>query len=157
MTALAIGYDIYAIIFVIILAAVLIVLFGYSKSKHKGDATKEVIDEENASLSNVIENDDDENDENDEDDDREPDVIEIHGCITHKECYSGMNSSVRHPHAYKNFIINFRSDDGKDFEYSIDEETYLSIEEGDSGYVAIVGERFYGYCSDKDAADEIEE
>ena len=154
MTALAIGYDIYAIIFVIILAAVLIVLFGYSRSKHKGEVTKEVIDEENASLSNVIENDDD---ENDDDDDREPDVIEIHGCIVHKECFSGMNSSVRHPHAYKNFIINFRSDDGKDFEYSIDEETYLSIEEGDSGYVAIVGERFYGYCSDKDAANEIEE
>ncbi|MBQ2686568.1 MAG: hypothetical protein IJF55_02400 [Clostridia bacterium] len=154
MTVLAIGYDAYAIIFITILVAVLIVVFSQSyKSKRVAQIEKEV----EAVIDESISDDDVEDEDEDDDPDKDPEVIEIHGCVVHKECYSGMNSSVRHPHAYKNFIINFRSDDGKDFEYSIDEETYLSIEEGDSGYVAIVGERFYGYCSDKDAADEIEE
>ena len=106
---------------------------------------------------NLTEKNAEDNSDDEFSDDEEPEVVELHGCITHKECYSGMTSSVRHPHAYKNFVINFRSDDGEEHEYDIDEETYLSIEEGDFGYVAVVGERFYGYCSDKDAETESEE
>ena len=151
MTILAIGYDAYAIIFISILAAVLIVLF----SRGNKSSRKNGVDDEQSVVENTAENEDVQ--EEDEDFDEEPEVVELHGCITHKECYSGMTSSVRHPHAYKNFVINFRSDDGEEHEYDIDEETYLSIEEGDFGYVAVVGERFYGYCSDKDAANEIEE
>ncbi len=141
MTALIATYDLYAAVLLVIFAAV-IAYIVYYYFKHPPKNSQNV--ENGEELYNNIE----------ESEFEEPDILEIHGTVERKECFSAMNSSARNAHAYKTFMIYFKSDDGEDHEYSIEEETYLEIEEGDVGTVAIVGSRFYGYCSDKDSACE---
>ena len=80
----------------------------------------------------------------------EPPLREIHGTILTKNCYSGVGGT-KHVRAYTCFIIMFRSDEGEELRYEVDEDCYLAVSEGQAGTVAIVGTGFYGFCPDGEA------
>ena len=80
----------------------------------------------------------------------EPPLQEIHGTILSKYCYSGVGGT-KNVRAYTCFTIIFRSDKGEETSYEVDEECYIAVSEGQTGTVAIVGTRFYGFCPDEDA------
>ena len=77
----------------------------------------------------------------------EPPLCEVHGRITEKHCYSDL-VGTKNVHSYTCFYFLFLTDDGETLRYEIDAETYLAIEENAEGTVGIVGDQFYGFCSD---------
>ena len=80
-------------------------------------------------------------------DSEEPPVKEIHGRVIKKHCYTDV-IGMRSVRAYTNFHFIFLTDDGETLRYDTDEQTYLTIEENREGTIAIVGDRFYGFCPD---------
>ena len=79
----------------------------------------------------------------------EPPVEEIHGRVVGKRCYAETTNGTKSFRSYTCFYIDFLTDDGRSVTYQTDEEIYLSIEENAAGTVAIVGDRFYGFCPDE--------
>ena len=79
----------------------------------------------------------------------EPPVEEIHGRVVGKRCYAETTNGTKSFRSYTCFYIDFLTDDGRSVTYQTDEELYLSVEEDAAGTVAIVGDRFYGFCPDE--------
>ena len=73
---------------------------------------------------------------------------EVNVVISGKRCGTrivGVKSNV----ALKGFFITFTADDGRVFEFKVEEELYLSLEEGQKGSIAIVNDNFYGFCPEE--------
>lgn len=81
-------------------------------------------------------------------DDSETELCETHGRVAEKLCGTrayGTND----PHFEKGFFIVFETDGGETLEYRVDEETYLAVQEGETGTVAACDGRFFGFCPDE--------
>ena len=75
----------------------------------------------------------------------EPPIEEIPVTIVKLSCGAKLQGS-KTPIAVKEFYANFRTEDGNEFELSVDEESYFSLEENKKGTLAIVNGNFYGFC-----------
>ena len=79
----------------------------------------------------------------------EPELTEIHAVIEKMTC--GVDTTgFKTVNIYKEFNVSFRKDDGELLELPVEEEFYLALEEGMVGTVAIVNDRFYGFCPDEE-------
>lgn len=77
----------------------------------------------------------------------EPELCEIRGKIIEKHCYTQINGT-KNLQVQKEFYIIFEPQNGEAVKYSVDEGVYLEAEENKIGTAAIVGDRFYGFCSE---------
>lgn len=87
------------------------------------------------------------------DEEFEPELTEIHAVIEKMTC--GVDATgFKTVNVYKEFTVSFRKDDGELLELPVEEEFYLALEEGMVGTVAIVNDRFYGFCPDDEQTEE---
>lgn len=64
--------------------------------------------------------------------------------VLKKYCYT-KTYGYRTPEMKKHFFIIFQTDDGQKFEYEVEEDIYLTINEGQTGTIGIVNGNFYGF------------
>ena len=77
----------------------------------------------------------------------EPPLTEINARVISMRCGTKMYGT-KSPELHKEFFVTFLTDDGETFEYKVEEEIYLSIYEDQTGTLATVNGKFYGFCSD---------
>ena len=121
----------YAVPFLILIFPIYFVVYYFRTRKERQDAVEKLEEQEETAPA------------------EEPPIEEIHGRIVKKRCYAETTNGTKTFRSYTCFFIDFVSDEGEPFCYELDEETYLSIEEDTEGTVAIVGDRFYGFCPDE--------
>lgn len=77
----------------------------------------------------------------------EPQITEYHVTVADMTCNAETYGYSR-PVTEKEFHVLFLTDDGEKLALDVDEETYLSLNVGESGMLAIVNEKFYGFVPD---------
>lgn len=77
----------------------------------------------------------------------EPQITEYHVNVTDMKC-DAESYGYSLPVTEKEFHVLFLTDDGEKIALDVDEETYLSLNVGDSGMLAILTEKFYGFVPD---------
>ena len=82
-------------------------------------------------------------------DESEFEVEEIYVRVVSK-CCGTRAFGTKTPHHEKGFFVSFVNDNGQTLEYRVDEETYLDVEEGMTGTVAVHNGMFYSFCADED-------
>ncbi len=58
------------------------------------------------------------------------------------------NVGLRLPKTVKGFIVTFLTDEGESLEFSVSEEFYLSLKEGERGTLALLDGALYDFVSD---------
>ncbi len=74
-------------------------------------------------------------------------MTEYHVNVTDMTC-DVESFGYSRPVTEKIFRVMFLTDDGEKIVLDVDEETYLSLNVGESGMLAIVNEKFYGFVPD---------
>ena len=82
------------------------------------------------------------------DTEEEPPLEEIVCCVRTKYCGISV-SGGKVPTVGEDFCAVFVAEDGREFELAVEEEVYLSLEEGQKGTLAVVNGNFYGFCPDE--------
>ena len=77
----------------------------------------------------------------------EPTLTEINARVISMRCGTKMYGT-KSPDLQKEFFVTFLTDDGETLEYKVEEEFYLSLYEDQTGTLAIVNGKFYGFCDD---------
>ena len=77
-----------------------------------------------------------------------PEIQEYSVTVIGKRCEVNTYGS-KPPRAQKEFYLGFRTDDGKELIFSVGEESYLEVEEGQKGTVAVLNDNYYGFCADE--------
>lgn len=77
----------------------------------------------------------------------EPPITEYHVTVFDMAC-DAESYGYAQPALEKSFHVVFLTDDGEKLELEVDEETYLSLSKGESGMLAVLNEKFYGFNSD---------
>lgn len=81
--------------------------------------------------------------------DNELEIEEVHVRVVSK-CCGTRAYGTKLPHHETGFFVTFMTDSGETTEYRVDEETYLSAEDGMTGTVATHDGHFCGFCADED-------
>ena len=55
---------------------------------------------------------------------------------------------IKQPKTVRNFLVTFLTDDGEKLEFSVEEEFYTSLNEGERGSLALLNGAIYDYVSD---------
>ena len=55
---------------------------------------------------------------------------------------------IKQPKTVRNFSVTFLTDDGEKLEFSVEEEFYTSLNEGERGSLALLNGAIYDYVSD---------
>lgn len=74
-------------------------------------------------------------------------MTEYHVNVTDMTC-DAESYGYKQPVLEKGFHVLFLTDDGEKIALDVDEKTYLSLNVGESGMLAIVNEKFYGFVPD---------
>ena len=77
-----------------------------------------------------------------------PEIQEFSVTVIGKRCEVNTYGS-KPPRAQKEFYLGFRTDDGRELIFSVGEESYLEVEEGQKGTVAVLNDNYYGFCADE--------
>ena len=75
-------------------------------------------------------------------------IIEVDAVVTKKECFV-KSYGIKIPETVKEFYITFSTFSGEEKRYSVNEELYLSVEEGVVGSIALVDNRFFDFYFEK--------
>ena len=75
----------------------------------------------------------------------EPPLDEVDATVVSMRCRTGFSGSHKSPQSIKEFYVTFRTSDGKEIEFKVDEAVYLSLDENLSGSLATLNGSFYGF------------
>lgn len=75
----------------------------------------------------------------------EPPLDEVDATVVSMRCHAGLTGSHRSPQSIKEFFVTFRTKDGNEIEFKVEENIYLSLSEGLNGSLATVNGNFYGF------------
>ena len=74
-------------------------------------------------------------------------LLEVRGTVKGIRCE--VNGRYKGRVSTTHYFVTFVDDFGKETEYEITEEEALCIKEGTRGTLAVVNNRFYGFCPDE--------
>ena len=82
--------------------------------------------------------------------DNSPELKEITARVVSKNCHV-KTYGIKLPESKKEFFITFEKSDGTLVKYDVSEKLYLSVEENQTGTMAIVNDKLYDFCVDDEA------
>ena len=77
----------------------------------------------------------------------EPQITEYHVTVADMIC-DAESYGYAQPTLEKSFHVAFLTDNGEKLELEVNESIYISLNVGDSGMLAILNEKFYGFVPD---------
>ncbi len=79
----------------------------------------------------------------------DPQLFEYKATVIEKRCGIENHGSVKMPQTCSAYYLTFKTYDGRILKYNVLEEDYFKIEEKQTGTLAVVNDRFYGFCPDE--------
>lgn len=77
----------------------------------------------------------------------EPPLTEIRATVLRMQCEVN-TYGTKNPQCVEEYFVTFLDEYEKEITFPVDQETYFSLFEGQKGTIAVVNERFYGFCED---------
>ena len=76
-----------------------------------------------------------------------PPLREINVRVLSKE-WDAKVYGVKYPEMRKEFFVTFLTSEGKSLRYPVEEDVYALLKEGQTGTIAVINERLYGFVPD---------
>ena len=76
----------------------------------------------------------------------DPQLFEYKATVIEKYCQVENHGSVKMPQTRSAYYLTFKTYDGRILKYNVLEADYLQIEENQTGTLAVVNDKFYGFC-----------